>query len=102
MRLGHGQRWWWRCSDCSGTGIVGGRGYEPAIVRVVWVQRVRTLLGIEKGLGKGIVLDLQRGDLLVLVRSDRNELRLWKRIGDHMALLRAHAHQMHSWLVLVQ
>lgn len=39
------------------------------------------LLSIEKRLGKRVVADFQRGDLLVLISGDSNESRHWEWLG---------------------
>ena len=61
-------------------------------------------LGVEEGLGEGVVLDLEGGDLLVLVGRDGDELCLWEAEGQDGLLLCAGVHLDHvqAGLVLVE
>lgn len=83
---------------------VGAGRHEPSVAGAVLasVHRVGPFFGVEKGLGKGVVLDLQRGHFFVLVRRDGDELGLRKRIGDHATRFAAVAHEVDAWLVFVQ
>jgi len=57
MTLGDGKRGSSHGGSCSR--IMCGRWDQPAVVGVMGIQRIGSLFGIEKGLGEGIVLDLQ-------------------------------------------
>jgi len=61
--------------------------------------------GVPKALGEGVVVDLQLGDLLVLVGGDTDELALLEDVGPEGGVRQLHdvagPHQVEPGLVLV-
>ena len=65
-----------------------------------------TLLGVQKSFGKRVVLDLEGGDILILISGHRHKLCRSEGEGPHLLLLghpgSRHTHHMDARLVLVQ
>ena len=72
------------------------------LARVVWLRSAR-LSDVQEGLGKRVVSDLERGDLLVLVGGDGDELRLLEaHLGHPLAHVRVEPVNDNARLILVQ
>ena len=84
-------------------GVGGLRRRRSVLTTTTTTTTTTSTTNVEKGLGKRIVLDLERGDVLVLVGGDGYELRLVVAgLGDPLAPIRLELVDDEARLVLVQ